>query len=308
MPFLKKEPKSSQLTLTQCDDMFKTPRYRVRPQPKKSVTKKASPPRAYDEDDVEVLEIPKIEAKKTVIDLSSDSEEDTLRSLKTVTPSPPMGVNSPPAVKQSADFVRPFRLAKVKIEKEACQTPIRDFSDKKDSSVGPPGNCPMPQGTAGSVDGAIRALSDEKRRGIWITGLAIGFEDQRRAQICNKNIGEAIQDYLKECARQRVLMTAKFNSNFQVSNQEELQALHDVSRIVPVMKYRLDVVDEYWLKRSFPPMKVGDVCSWFKTFVHNFFVERTKYEVVPFVNIKNGTYELKIEWNKDPHVNKKAKT
>ena len=77
MPFLKKEPKSSQLTLTQCDDTFKTPRYRVRPQPKKSVTKKASPPRAYDEDDVEVLEIPKIEAKKTVIDLSSDSEEET---------------------------------------------------------------------------------------------------------------------------------------------------------------------------------------------------------------------------------------
>ena len=102
----------------------------MRPQPKKSLPKKSSPPRAYDEDDVEVLEIPKIEAKKTVIDLSSDSEEDTLRSLKTVTPSPPMGVNSPPAVKQSADFVRSFRLAKVKIEKEACQTPISDISQK----------------------------------------------------------------------------------------------------------------------------------------------------------------------------------
>ena len=132
--FLKKEQKSSQLTLTQMDEMFK--KRRVRPQPTKSAPKQTSPPRVY-EDDIEVLEIPKMEPKKTVVDLlSSDSEDDTLKSLKTVTPSPPMGVKSPPAVKQSADFIRPFRLAKVKIKKEArSQTRSSDISDKNDSSA-----------------------------------------------------------------------------------------------------------------------------------------------------------------------------
>ena len=151
-------------------------------------------------------------------------------------------------------------------------------------------------------------MRNEKHGGVWINGLAIGFEDIRRTEKCNKNIGNAINDYLKECARQRDLMTRKFDTNFQLSNEKELEALHEVARIVPVMKYRLEIIDEHWLKRAFPPMRVGDVQSWFKTFVHNFFVERTKYEVVPIVNMKRGTYELKIEWNKDPHVNKKAKT
>ena len=157
-----------------------------------------------------------------------------------------------------------------------------DIDDKQDSSAGPDID-PMPP--ADAVDGAITPSRDAKRCGIWIIGLTIGFEDPNRTQKVNKNIGDAISNYLQGCARQRVLMTAKFGTNVQLAKENELLVLHDISKIVKVMKFRVDIVDEKWLRKAFPPMNVGDVASWFKTFVHNF---GNNYEVIPIVNMKNG--------------------
>ena len=139
----------------------------------------------------------------------------------------------------------------------------------------------------------VTPLKEEKRNGVWITALAICFEDTQRTNIVNRNIANAIGEYIDRVEDKKNWVKQTLGKDYWYGEHDHISALQNLRKQLVCISIRVDILDEKTLNRAFPCMEMEGTVTWFKSFMTMF---SRKYELEPHCNLATKKYTIKMVW------------
>ena len=186
--------------------------------------------------------------------------------------------HSPPTLPKTVTTVGAFCPAKVKTESFCTPAPVMKL--ETNFSEGNRGQ-QLPATHYVSPEYKVTPMRDEKRKGVWVTGIAIMIEDTKKSKIINNNISEAIGGYVDRVEEKRNWVTKTYGEHFWYGDTQLLEALKELRMQLLCVTVRVDILDEKTIPRAFACMHTEGAVTWFKSFVAMF----------------GKTYELEVHCN-----------
>ena len=193
----------------------------------------------------------------------------------------------PPSVGRSTSTVP--AVSAVKIKSEPKTEPVADVPAAR-------------RGVTNQAESIVRVTptKEEKRDGVWMSGLLVSLEDTERCKLINNNIAKAIGEYLDRLEAKLNWVTTTHDGMFWYGGYDHISALKNLQKQLVCTKLRVDVLNERTMKRAFPCMEMEGTFTWFKSFMTMF---GKKYELEPLCNLTTLKYTVQMVWVRELDTN-----